>query len=272
LEEGAAIVAAAQRDKQRQKMPFRLADWHSRYLQQARWTEPLRAHLFSRVGIGAARRILEVGCGTGAVLASIPGAENPRSLVGLDIDLERLRLAQSTAPAAGCLCGDALRLPFSGGSFDVVYSHFLFLWVGDPAAAAREMARVARRGGWVLALAEPDYGGRIDFPPALETAGRMQTESLRRQGADPDIGRRLAGLLSAAGLRILECGVLGAQADPGGAGSAGAELEQRVLRNDLGETIAESEWQSYLDADRRARESGSRILYVPTFYAAGLVP
>jgi SAM-dependent methyltransferase len=252
-------------------MPFSLADWHSRYQQQARWTAPLRAHLFSQIGLAAMRRVLEVGCGTGAILAGIPRAD-PIPPIGVDLDWERLRRARSNAPGARCACGDALRLPFGPGTFDAVLCHFLLLWVGDPHAAVREMARVARRGGWVLALAEPDYGGRIDYPPALAAAGRLQTEALRRQGADPAAGRRLAEIFSAAGIGIRECGVLGAEADPGDGDPAGAELERRVLRNDLDGSISDPDWADYVAADRRARRKGSRILFVPTFYAAGVVP
>jgi ubiquinone/menaquinone biosynthesis C-methylase UbiE len=253
-------------------MPLLLDDWHARYQQQARWTSPLRAHLFSRIGIAPMRRVLEVGCGTGAVLAGIPRGGSAPPPVGLDRDPDRLRLARTAAPAARAAGGDALRLPFGAGTFDAVLCHFLLLWVGEPRAAVREMARVTRRGGWVLALAEPDYGGRIDHPPELETVGRMQTEALRRQGADPAVGRRLAEIFSAAGIILRECGVLGARTDPGQTDAAAADLELRVLRDDLGDTLSSRDWSAFVDADRRARENGSRILFVPTFYAAGVVP
>ncbi|PIV25986.1 MAG: SAM-dependent methyltransferase, partial [Anaerolineae bacterium CG03_land_8_20_14_0_80_58_20] len=39
---------------------------HERYTQQARWTRDLRAYLFDKAGLRDARRVLEVGCGTGA--------------------------------------------------------------------------------------------------------------------------------------------------------------------------------------------------------------
>jgi ubiquinone/menaquinone biosynthesis C-methylase UbiE len=44
-------------------------NWHNRFLQQAGWTRDLRTYLFAQAGIERARRVLEVGCGTGAVLA-----------------------------------------------------------------------------------------------------------------------------------------------------------------------------------------------------------
>ena len=73
------------------------------------------------------------------------------------------------------------------------------------------MRRVTRPGGWVLAMAEPDYGGRIDYPEDLIYLGELQETALRRQGAETRLGRRLSALFHAAGLQEVETGVLGGQ-------------------------------------------------------------
>ena len=46
-------------------------DWHKRFVQQAGWTSELRNYLFKRAGLPAARRVLEVGCGSGAILSGL---------------------------------------------------------------------------------------------------------------------------------------------------------------------------------------------------------
>ena len=74
-------------------------------------------------------------------------------------------------------------------SFDIVYCHFLLLWVNDPLQVVREMARV---GQSVLALAEPDYSQRVDEPAALKPLGEWQTEALTKAGSK-SILRREAG-------------------------------------------------------------------------------
>jgi len=252
-------------------MTLTLDDWHERFLQQAGWTEPLRAHLFTRAGIRDARRILEVGCGTGAVCASAAREYPSAHSVGLDIDLARLRYARAHGRDCRYAHGDALHLPFPKGAFDLTYCHYLLLWIGNPEQALREMVRVTRRGGWVAALAEPDYGGRIDHPVELASIGRMQSDSLRRQGADPGIGRELVGLFSKSGVRVETSGVLGAELSPGGEGSKAAELELNILRDDLGDKVSGPEWEIIREADRAARSSGRRVLFIPTFYAAGTV-
>jgi SAM-dependent methyltransferase len=252
-------------------MPLTLDDWHQRFKQQARWTEALRAHVFSQAGIRSESRILEVGCGTGAVTASAARIHPNARIIGVDIDLPRLRFARTLDPASRYSAGNALTLPFGDGEFDLTFCHFLLLWIREPRKALREMVRVTRGGGWVAALAEPDYGGRIDFPPAFADLGRRQAEALRRQGADPESGRKLAGWLADSGVRIETGGILGSRFDNDGKDRTETEREWKFLKGDLGNEVSEAEWRSLREADRSARADGRRVLYVPTFYAAGTV-
>lgn len=249
-------------------------DWHRRFVQQARWTEDLRQYLFSRSKIEQARRVLDVGCGSGALLAG-------RSFIGLDINFTSLRLAERFAPQSTFVQGDAHTLPFAGGSFDQSFCHYLLLWVDNPLAVVMEMKRITRPGGAVLALAEPDYGGRIDYPESLHILGIWQRESLHAQGADPEMGRKLAALFETAGLINVESGVMGGQwrRQPL---DEDWENEWDVLRSDLSEfakinsglngIIKASELEQLYQQDRTARQQGKRILFVPTFYAWGIVP
>ncbi|MBN1440880.1 MAG: methyltransferase domain-containing protein [Anaerolineales bacterium] len=251
-------------------MTLTLADWHDRFLQQARWTDSLRSHLFERAGIDRARRILEVGCGTGAVTESA-ARSHPETLVcGVEIDLARLGFARACGARSAYLGGDALRLPFRDGAFGLVFCHYFLMWVRESAQALREMVRVTRSGGWVAAMAEPDHDARIDHPAELTAFGRRQTEALRRQGADTAAGRRLAELFCDAGIRLLECGVMASAALPDAGGEKAAESELRILREDLQGEVAEEEWQAFRTAERSARENGRRVLHIPTFYAAGI--
>ena len=52
-------------------MPLTPLDWHDRFSLQARWTRELRHYLYKRAGLEAARRVLEVGCGSGVVLGEL---------------------------------------------------------------------------------------------------------------------------------------------------------------------------------------------------------
>ena len=239
-------------------------DWHARYLQQAAWTRDLRAYLFEKAGLRNARRALEVGCGTGAILRElVTGA----TLHGLDLDPAALADCKVHSPNATLTRGDGLSLPYPHQTFDIVYCHYFLLWVNDPLEAVQEMKRVTRRDGHILALAEPDYDARIDKPDELRILGTWQRDALKRQGADPSFGSRLAETFFQAGIHILETGTIqGVRNDP----PAGErEMEWAVIESDLAGTIPDAEIQKLKLLDAQAWERNERVLHVTTYFAWG---
>ena len=245
-------------------------EWDERYRQQAGWTAALREHIYRHIGLSSGQRVLEVGCGTGAVTAHLV-QKYPVRIFGLDHNSGFLSLAQEEQPSAGFVCADALNIPFASGAFDVTLSHMFLLWMQEPRLALAEMRRVTRAGGWVLALAEPVYGGRIDYPQELDDLGRLQAAALRSQGANPERGRELAHLLIDAGLVHVEAGVLGGQFTAAQS-MQGFAQEWRVIQADLEGQADAVELERYRRLDEAARRKGERILFVPTFYAIGQVP
>jgi ubiquinone/menaquinone biosynthesis C-methylase UbiE len=241
-------------------------NWHSRYTQQANWTRQLRTYIFEQTGLRDARSVLEIGCGTGAILSGL--AEGP-ALYGLDIDREALIECKHNVPRARRVQGDALTLPFPNRAFDIVYSHFLLLWVRNPLLALSEMKRVTKKGGYIIAFAEPDYNQRVDRPKELLLLGQWQIEALRRQGADPGLGARLANLFFEAGIRILETGTI--QGDNAQPSQEEWKIEWDVIESDLQGMVSTQDLQHMKSLDQAAREQGTRFLHVPTYFAWGQV-
>jgi ubiquinone/menaquinone biosynthesis C-methylase UbiE len=102
----------------------------------------------------APESILDLGCGTGQLLARIADELAPSRLAGCDYSggmlahaAERLRAVRGT-PAL--VRGDAIRLPFTAAAFDAVVSTEAFHWFPDQDAALAEAARVLRRDGTLL--------------------------------------------------------------------------------------------------------------------------
>jgi len=244
-----------------------LPEWHARFTQQAGWTAEIRRHLFDQAGLKPGSQVLEVGCGTGAVMSAL-GNEFDYHLTGVDIDRPSLRFNQAEHSGLQATQADGHSLPFADDAFDATYCHYLLLWAADPARVLAEMHRVTHPGGVVIALAEPDYTGRMDFPPPLDELGRLQTEALAQQGADVEIGRKVERLFKNAGLVNVFCGQLAARADQP---EAMDPLEKAVLKFDLAGTLTPAEVDHYLKIDETARSQNRRKMSIPTFHAIGWV-
>jgi SAM-dependent methyltransferase len=242
--------------------------WHQRYLVQAEWTQHIRQYVFKKINPIPGERILEVGAGTGAVLNAL-SHEGDFHLFGVDLDYPSLSFSQSLSPAIDLTQADGHHLPFVPGSFGLVFCHYLLMWVQKPHQILHEMARVTRPGGWVIALAEPDHQSRIDYPPPLDALGIRQTQGLQSQGVDVIIGRKLRTLFHQTGLVEVEVGILSAQWEGLSAWDA---TEWMMLQADLAGTLSPEALAEYQQIDRQARQTGQRILFIPTFYALGKVP
>lgn len=239
-------------------------NWHARYLQQASWTRELRAYLFDQADLTQAQRVLEVGCGTGAILQDLV---TPATLHGLDLDPAALARCRLHAPRAVLTQGNGLQLPYPNHTFDIVYCHYFLLWVPDPLQAVLEMYRVTKPGGHILALAEPDYSARVDQPAVLKILGEWQIAALERQGADPAFGAHLAETFHRAGIKLRETGTI-----QGGGREPSAQewdMEWAVVESDVAGFVPSGQIQKMKELDLQARAKGERILHVPTHFAWG---
>jgi hypothetical protein len=122
----------------------------------------------------------------------------------------------------------------------------------------------------VLALAEPDYGGRIDYPQALEHLGEMQTKALNSQGADVLMGRRLLALFKDCGLDEVGAGIITACWEPG-ADINSFKNDWHVLARDLASVVTAEELESLQSRADDSVSKGDSIWFVPIFYAYGRV-
>jgi len=128
------------------------AEWDSQFSRQADWTRAARSHLYRRANLLRAKRVLDVGSGTGAITEEV-AARTQGQIVGVDLDPAMVAYAQGRDGRAEYRSGDVHDLPFRDGHFDVTICHFLLLWCRDPGLAAREMVRVTAPGGAGLVCA-----------------------------------------------------------------------------------------------------------------------
>jgi SAM-dependent methyltransferase len=237
--------------------------WDERFAHQGEWTRATRTHLYRRATLLQARRVLDVGSGTGVLTEEI-ASRTKGEVIGVDLDPAMVTFARERDGRAEYRLGDAHDLPFGDGWFDVTLCHFLLMWCRDPTRAAEEMVRVTRPGGSVLICAEPDYGGRIDHPEL--PLGRWQTEALRREGADPYLGRKLRGLFTQPAVRRVDVGIIAGLWDPGTL-RAEFDAEWALWERSLAPFVPSAELARVKAADLAAIETGVRLVFMPIFYA-----
>jgi ubiquinone/menaquinone biosynthesis C-methylase UbiE len=137
---------------------------------------PVVSAVLARANLLPGERVLDLGTGTGAVAEQAARAVGPRGeVVGVDISAAMLALARQRAEELGLANlryeeGQGEALPASDGAFDVVLASLSLMYVIDRTAAAREIARVLRPGGRLVAAvwAGPD---RCDIVRFQQIAG-----------------------------------------------------------------------------------------------------
>ena len=109
--------------------------------------------LVSASGVGADDRVLDVGCGPGIVTCAF--AQRCAAAVGIDLvpamlDRARARAGELELDNVEWIAGEVDPLPFADDEFDVVVTRFVLHHLEDPAAALREMRRVAGADGTLV--------------------------------------------------------------------------------------------------------------------------
>ncbi|GMV92203.1 MAG: hypothetical protein AMXMBFR82_19810 [Candidatus Hydrogenedentota bacterium] len=120
--------------------------------------------------------------------------------VGADVDTNVLRLAHGKRIAC-----HARTLPFADAAFDLVFTQMFFLWAQPLDQILTEIRRVLADDGYLIAVAEPDYGGAIVHPSNSQVIHEI-ADALQAEGADAHIGRKLAHAMDRAGFQV-ECGI-----------------------------------------------------------------
>jgi SAM-dependent methyltransferase len=139
---------------------------------------PVVASVIARVKLAAGEHVLDLGAGTGAVAErAVQIVDSHGQVVGVDISPNMVALAQQRLAARGFTNvsfreGRAETLPAEDNSCDVVLASLSLMYVVDRAAAAREIARVLRPQGRLIAAvwAGPE---QCDIVLFQQTAGRF---------------------------------------------------------------------------------------------------
>jgi len=147
-------------------------------------------------------RVLEVGCGTGAVTRTLAAWPGVAEAIGVDpspVFVARARELAERVTSIAFEEADGRSLPFASGTFDAVVFHTTLCHVPDPDVALREGVRMLRPGG-CLAVFEGDYA-----TGTLATRARDPLDACAQAFReyfihDPWLARRLPALVRASGV------------------------------------------------------------------------
>jgi ArsR family transcriptional regulator len=152
------VVAAERASQASQYFADNAGEWdriRSLYVSEG----AVEAAILQAAGEGPFRRLVDLGTGTGRMLTLL--GPRARSAIGLDLSRQMLNIARSNVAEAGLgACelrhGDIFNLGLADGEADLVVAHQVLHYLGEPAAAVAEAARLVATGGRLLI---------VDFAP-----------------------------------------------------------------------------------------------------------
>jgi ubiquinone/menaquinone biosynthesis C-methylase UbiE len=227
-----------------------------------RYSPQLARAMCEVAGVRPGQRALDVGCGSGALLAALAEVVGGENVTGIDPSEPFVEAARARVPGARVLVGSAEALPFEDGEFDATLSQLVINFLVDPDQGLCEMSRVTRPGGTVAGCVWDYSGGMTMLRTFWEAAAALDPE-----GATPLMEshtmrfsrpEELGGLWEKAGLTKVEVSPIVAEASyddfddlwapfPTGVGPAGAYAAsldaegQAALREEFKRTLGRPE-------------------------------
>src|SRR5262245_43068623 len=116
-----------------------------------RYSTPLAVPFADFAALPPDGRILDVGCGTGALTTELARRAGPGRVTAVDPSEDYVAALRARHPGVAVVRASAEELPFEGGAFAATLAQLVVNVMDDPVAGLREMARVTRARGVVAA-------------------------------------------------------------------------------------------------------------------------
>ena len=201
---------------------------------QSNFFKDLTSQVFMTAGIRPGMHVVDVGCGAGDVSLLVAELVGPHgSVVGVDKSPDAIATARKRAAAL-----ELRNVVFSQGDLesitirepvDAFVGRLTLMYLGNPAAALRNMAQQVKPGGLIV-FQEIDISGYKTVPHSgyANEAFYLISETLRRSGADVQMGLKLFSTFIAAGLPAPRM-IMGARVE-GGPDSFAYEYLTQLVR------------------------------------------
>ena len=182
------------------------AEAYDRFM--GRYSLPLAPLFADFAGVGFGQRVLDVGCGPGALTTELVRRLGTTAVAAADPSPSFVTAFGERHPGVEVRQADAEHLPFEDESFDAALAQLVVHFMGDPVAGLRELRRVTRRRGVVAACVWDHGGGGGPLNLFWEAVRDLDPHAEGEAGLAGARQGHLAQLLDDAGLREVEADTL----------------------------------------------------------------
>jgi len=178
------------------------ADAYDRFM--GVYSRRLAPQLADLAAVRAGQRVLDVGCGPGALTTELVARVGAGAVVAVDPSRSFVDALRQRCPGVEVEPAAAEELPFGDGAFDAALAQLVVHFMADPVAGLGEMRRVTRRGGVVAACVWDHAGDRSPLTPFWQAVRAISPGAHDESGLPGARERHLAELFGAAGFGEVE--------------------------------------------------------------------
>jgi SAM-dependent methyltransferase len=178
------------------------ADSYDRFM--GRYSVLLAPQLAALADVVAGQRVLDVGCGPGALTTELVRRLGAAGVTAVDPSEPFVAAARERHPGVNVERAPAEELPFPDQAFDAALAQLVVHFMSDPVAGLREMARVTRKRGVVAACVWDHGGGQGPISLFWEAAHELDPDVEDESELAGSRQGHLTELFGAAGLHDIE--------------------------------------------------------------------
>jgi SAM-dependent methyltransferase len=165
-----------------------------------RYSEPLAVQFADLAGVGRGQRVLDVGCGPGALTAELVRRVGAGAVNAVEPSASFAAAVRERLPGADVRLSAAEQLPFPDAEFDAAMAQLVVHFMADPVLGLREMSRVTRPGGVVAACVWDHAGDRGPLTAFWQAVRELDPAARDESGLAGAREGDLARLFAQAGL------------------------------------------------------------------------
>src|SRR5207249_2597609 len=169
-----------------------------------RYSTRLSRQFADLAGVDSGQRVLDVGCGPGALTSELVRRVGASSVSAVDPSEQFVAAALERHPGVDVWRAAAEELPFADGEFDATLAQLVVHFMADPARGLAEMARVTRAGGVVAACVWDHAGEQTPLAPFWQAVHELDPAAEDESELAGGREGHLAELFVEAGLREVE--------------------------------------------------------------------